>query len=408
MTAPRRTSRPGATDVTRILDWNDGDLVASMESEAYAAFDGGASSALLRRLWIWDDESRRVRTRVPAEDQRAWIEVDGERVHTAIVVNTRLAVLQSAAFGFGVPAEFQDGGGICEFTLAYSQLNHSIGHFHAAWDEAFHGLRAMGFREGFATCARRLLPLYRRMGARSLAEVEIGDEIRYFLHFNLERTSRWNERVVERVGRAAVGEGIGLMGSADRLALARRETGIVLARVLVALEIARGQPDPAFGIEARHAGARHVLSTVRRVLEAPGDAARSDDVRTAREHADDVEHLWDAVGSLVQRSSPGQPPGHASPTALIVESLHLLVVALLDAWDGDMAAGALVERMTRGDHEADLAAAAADLRALGHAKSAEQFELLTDSFARSTSAIGRIASRLAASPPGAGGREGRP
>jgi hypothetical protein len=251
-----------------------------------------------------------------------------------------------------------------------------------------------------------LLPLYRRMGARVLAEVEIGGEVRYFLHFNLERTSRWNERVMERDDRPAAGEGTDLAGLDDRLALARRETGIVLARVLVALEIARGQPDAAFGIKARRAGAQHVLATVRRVLAAPLDADRSEAIRIARDQVEDVDQLWDAVSSIARQSSPGCFAEPASPMSLIVESLHLLIVSLLDAWDGDSTAGALVERLARGDHEADLSAAAEHLRALGHGESADEFDRLRESFARSASAIARIASRLVASAPTAGPGEG--
>jgi len=395
---------PTATPVTRILDWNDGDLVASMESEAYGAFNGGSASALLRDLWLWDDDARRVRTRVPFEDQRAWIETDGPRVHTAIVVNTRLAVLQSAAFGFGVPGEFDDGGGLCEFTLAYSRLDHSIGHFHAAWDEAFRGLRAMGFRDGFATCARRLLPLYRRMGARTLAETEIGGETRYFLHFDLERTSRWNGRVVERGDGLTPWQEIALADDDRRLSLARRETGVVLARTLVALEIARGQPDPAFGIGARRAGAQHVLSTVQRVLEAAARTAPVEAFEVARAHADDVDRLWDAIVSLVRLTEDGRNDSKTSPSAVIVESLHALIVALLDAWDGDATAGELIARVTLGDRDVDLTAATAELRTLGHADSADEFDRLAAPFAQSTSAIGRIASRLAAGAPDASER----
>ncbi|MFM1822697.1 MAG: hypothetical protein RI967_963, partial [Planctomycetota bacterium] len=307
---------------TRLLDWSDAALVASMESEAYLAFDGGRASELLRGLWIWDDEARRVRTRVPAEDTRVWIGAEDGRVHTAILANTRLALLQSAAYGFTVPASLEDGRPVCEFTLAYSRDDHSIGHFHAAWDEVFGDLRADGFHDGLATCARRLLPLYRRMGARVVEETEIGGERRFFLHFELARASRWNARLVE-CGATELADDARRADAATRLAFAERETGVALARLLVAMEIARGRPDPAVGIEARRRGAQHVLATVRRTLAA-GEAAGALDATTgattqaaakaktktttqdttqaafahARADADDAELLWDAVASF--------------------------------------------------------------------------------------------------------------
>lgn len=387
---------PDTTRATRLLDWSDAALVASLESEAYAAFDGGHASALLRGLWIWDDDARRVRTRVPAEDTRVWIEEDGGRVHTAILVNTRLAVLQSAAYGFAVPAALDDGRALCEFTLAYSRDDHSIGHFHRAWDEAFGDLRADGFGDGFATCARRLLPLYRRMGARVVDETEIGGERRYFLHFELARTSRWNARLVEsdaadRAGPAPADD------ATERLAFARGETGVALARLLVAMEIARGRPDPAVGVEARRRGAQHVLATVRRAL---GDADAPAPLRAAlddaRRDADDAELLWDAVASFATLAEGPGHSGESSSVAMMTEALDALLLTLLEAWDGDHDAATLVTAMAGDDRRASLARTADGLRAAGEREAASHLERVARPFAHAAAAIARIAARLAA------------
>ncbi|MEY2796060.1 MAG: hypothetical protein RIR10_1776 [Planctomycetota bacterium] len=397
MTEASSTSHSREARATRILDWADSILVADLESQAYEAFHGGNGSPLLRNLWIWDDATRRVRTRVPHEDQQAWVEIDGTCVHTAIIVNTRLAVLQSSAYGFRVPDDLDDGRGICEFTLAYSRLDHSISHFHTAWDEAFHDLRAMGFRDGFATCSRRVLPVYRRMGARILEETQIGEEIRYFLHFDLERTSRWNGRLTEGGDRAdahgLLSEGLPSDDAASRIARARREIGLALARVLLALEIARGQPDPAVGIEARRRGARHVLASVRKNLTECTPSLSGSAVESTLAHTDDVEELWNAVASIIELADGQGHTGEASPAAIIVESIHLLVVNLLDLWDGDASAAELITKLTTGDHLADLAAAAAELRVRGDDQAASALDRLALPFTRATHAIERIAAR---------------
>ena len=383
-----------AERVTRPLDWADPALVASLESEAYLAFDGGRSSPLLRGLWIWDDALQRVRTRVPAEDQRGWIEIEGGRVHTAILVNLRLALLQSAAYGFAVPPALADGRRLCEFTLAYSRDDHSLGHFHAAWDEAFRDLRAAGFGDGLATCARRLLPLYRRMGAKVLSEVEIAGEIRYFLHFELKRTSRWNRRQLER----ADGEHPGLPMPHDDLAsllsFAREETGIALARLLVALEIARGRPDPAVGLEARRRGATHVLAIARQAL-AHAAAAHPHEpaIEFAHRDADDVERLWHAVAEFASRADGPGRTDETSPVSIVTESLDLFLLTLIDVWDGDRDALEILRTMTAEDDDRAIDRMSEALRERGEVEVADHVALLAEPFASAVGAIARIAAR---------------
>jgi hypothetical protein len=398
-TSAQRTSEAAGAAMpraTKDLDWSDAALVASLEAEAYEAFGGGRQSALLRGLWIWDDEAKRVRTRVPDEDQRAWIEVDAGRVHTAILVNVRLAVLQSAAYGFAVPETLDDGRSLCEFTLVFSREEHSLGHFHAAWDEAFGDLRSAGFGDGLATCARRLLPLYRRMGAKVLAEAEIAGEQRYFLHFELTRTSRWNARLVERGEGEAPDHAVPHGDLATALAFARRETSVAIARVLVVMEIARGRPDPAVGLEARHRGARHVLSTARRALrEATDSTSPSPAAEAALLQLDDVECLWEAVASFAAAAEGPGRTDESSPVAIAIEALEALLLTLLEAWDGDREAAALLVEMTRGDRGAQVAEMAARRRSQGELEAAAHLERIASPFANAVAAMARIASREA-------------
>lgn len=390
---------------TRLLDWGDAALVASLESEAYLAFDGGRASPMLRGLWIWDDAARRVRTRVPAEDQRVWIEVEDDRVHTAILVNTRLALLQSAAYGFAVPAALGDGRPLCEFTMAYSRDDHSLGHFHAAWDKAFRDLRGAGFGDGLATCAPRLLPLYRRMGARIVDEKKIAGERRYFLHFELARTSRWNSRQLERPD----GEHPGLPrpheDPASQRAFAQEEIGIAMARLLMATEIARGRPDPAIGLDARHRGARHVVAIARRVL---AHAASNDpcdpEVARTRSDAEDVDALWDHVARFASLAEGPGRTDEMSPVAIVTEALDLILLTLIDAWDGDCEALTVLRTMTSEDDERTLDRMSSGLRERGEIEAARHLDRIAGPFSRAVRTIARIAARrggLGAAPTGA-------
>jgi hypothetical protein len=260
------------------------------------------------------------------------------------------------------------------------------------------------------------------MGARVVEETEIGGERRFFLHFELARASRWNARLVEH-GATELADDARGADAAARLAFAERETGVALARLLVAMEIARGRPDPAVGIEARRRGAQHVLATVRRALaagEAPGaldattgattQAAAKAKTKTttqdttqaafahARADADDAELLWDAVASF---ATLAEGPGRGddfSPVAVAVEALDALLLTLLEAWDGDRKAAALLSTMAGDDRRASFARTADDLRASGARDAAAHLERVARPFAHATAAIARIASRLGADP----------
>src|SRR5436189_208493 len=57
------------------------------------------------------------------------------------------------------------------------------------WRDSFAALRGDGFHAGYATTARRVLNLYRLLGAKILKEAEIEGEMRYFLEFDLQNTN---------------------------------------------------------------------------------------------------------------------------------------------------------------------------------------------------------------------------
>jgi hypothetical protein len=183
-----------AARVTRLLDLNDPREVEAFERGFYAGFEEATHNRLVRWLWDWDHEARRLRTRIPYADQRIWALHDSEGALTsAIAVNVALRSLQAAAYAFAVPAALAaDGetGRVCEFLTFFATGEHDFGRKRRLWRELFDDLRATGFSHAVATTSPKILPVYRWMGATVVGEVRIEGEMRLFLHFDLRRTAR--------------------------------------------------------------------------------------------------------------------------------------------------------------------------------------------------------------------------
>ncbi len=160
----------------------------SYERAFYEAFAPLTQNRLIRTLWIWDNEARRLRTRVAYDEQ--WIYAltapDGT-VCSALAVNTCRRELQSGAFGFALP-EGAGAAGVCEFLTFFAVEEHVLSRKFILWDACFLDLRAKGFHRAYATTAAKVLPVYRWLGAEVVAETEVQGEARYFLRFNLERS----------------------------------------------------------------------------------------------------------------------------------------------------------------------------------------------------------------------------
>lgn len=174
---------------TRCLDLGRPDEIAAFERGFYAGFSHATHNRLVRWLWEWDDDARRLRTRIPYAEQKIWVlgnSADG--ITGAIAVNLAMNTLQAAAYGFAVPAGLV-GGRVCEFLTLFSVGDLSLTSKHALWNELFDDLRAEGYAHAVATTSPKILPLYRWAGAEVVAEATLEGEVRYFLRFDLGRTA---------------------------------------------------------------------------------------------------------------------------------------------------------------------------------------------------------------------------
>ncbi len=165
------------------LDWRQPEDVEEYERVFFDAFRRATGNRLIRSLWLWDDEARRLRTRIPYEDQVLYAMRDERgRLVTAMGVNTAMRAFQSSAYGFHPPP---DPAGCCEFLTVFSVDEYRLPTRFRFWHDSFADLARSGFHTGYATTAQRVLNLYLRFGARVLEEREIEGEARYFLTFDL-------------------------------------------------------------------------------------------------------------------------------------------------------------------------------------------------------------------------------
>lgn len=183
-----------AASLTRRLDLSDPREIEAYEHAFHAAFERATHNRLVRWLWEWDDAGRRLRTRIPYEDQAIWVlPATPGSVTTGLGVNVRMRQLQASAFGFRLPGI--EGSGLeeprfCEILTLFIVRRESLRRQLAVWREVFGGLRELGFTHAVATTAPKVLPLYRFLGARVLAEACLEGEQRIFLEFDLARTRR--------------------------------------------------------------------------------------------------------------------------------------------------------------------------------------------------------------------------
>lgn len=314
------------------------------EKAFYLGFQGSSASPLMRRLWDWDESSERLRSGVPYEDQMIWVWGEGSSIDLGIAVNFRLALLQSGALGFSLPDGFLKERKVCEFLAFFSNGDHSLVGLHLAWSEIFSALRGLGYTDAVATCVPKLLPLYRRVGATILDRCSVEGEFRYFLRFEFARSARWVARL----------EGVPLVTPAstlipeDALSLAVEDLGVLLARLLSVMDLARGHLDRNFDVAARLEGSLRVAEVAHsRLAFAATDLRFVHSVEVRFRQLYQVKALWEELARFAGLAV-------ASPSlemAILVESLEAILLTVMEAWDGESGAAGVLHRLMSADRQ---------------------------------------------------------
>ncbi|WBB94880.1 MULTISPECIES: hypothetical protein [unclassified Solwaraspora] len=175
-----------------VLDPADPAQVAEYEGDFYRAYVGLTDNRLVRLIWEWDDTGRRLRTRIPYQDQvvYCWRQPTGRLIGAMAVSVAVERGLQSASFGFSPPMSpdaGRAGGRVCEIL----NVMHAGGG--RTWtratytgfirDVGYRDLASRGFDVAYATCTRRRLRPYLLLGAELLDRRTVDGEERMFLRW---------------------------------------------------------------------------------------------------------------------------------------------------------------------------------------------------------------------------------
>jgi hypothetical protein len=168
-----------------LLNTSNPDAVQEYEAAFYNAFAKVTTNRLVQNLWLWDDETARVKTRVPYQDQLiCTLRDQAGRLRSAMAFNVELRRFQAAAYGFAAPPAPSTSFEVLTFFASDTQTLDVVRNF---WLSCLALLSGRGLTTGYATTAPRPLPMYRRAGWRVLQEQEIESEKRYFLRYEIPR-----------------------------------------------------------------------------------------------------------------------------------------------------------------------------------------------------------------------------
>ena len=171
------------------LNLADQEIRREYESTFHDCFVQVTSNRLIHQLWVWDYAAGRVAVRIPYDQQIVLGVRDSVgRLDTAMAFNVGMQELQSAAFAFAVP----HAGRSFEILTFFSRSDRTLKMKLAFWRRCLEEMQARGYRDGYATTARRPLASYRRLGWRVIDETSLAGEQRYFLHYDLALSgARW-------------------------------------------------------------------------------------------------------------------------------------------------------------------------------------------------------------------------
>jgi hypothetical protein len=172
--------------------------VQEYEAAFYQSFSKVSTNQLVRKLWVWDDEAGRVKTRIPYEHQLICALRDPSgSLHSAMAFNVALRQFQAAVYDFVAPEVTR---GAFEVLTFFAVATEAVVVRASFWARCVALLSACGYHSGYATTARRPLHMYQRAGWRVLEERQIESEMRYFIHYKIPRCEQRDAAARQTLG----------------------------------------------------------------------------------------------------------------------------------------------------------------------------------------------------------------
>lgn len=169
------------------LDLQNESHIAEFEHAFFQAFAPLAQNLLIRKLWLWDEANRRLKTRIPYAEQTIFVSRDADgKIETALALGMCLKTVQSAAYGFYIKQNDKNCEALAFFGLGERQMRHTM----TFWRACRAALLQRGLQNVYGTCAERVLPVYLWVGARVLETRAIEKETRHFFQISLKKSVR--------------------------------------------------------------------------------------------------------------------------------------------------------------------------------------------------------------------------
>lgn len=168
----------------RPLNLSDKAALQCYEERMYRAYEMVESQRLLRRIWTFDDQTKRITTKVPYQDQAVFNFVEHNRFVGGLAFNIAEQQFQFSEYGFSFTSDIDEKTQLCEILTMFSDeskidLND--------WFKTLKMLSEHGFTDLVATSSPRLARLYQRFFKFEVIDSRIieGEE-RHFIHIHLQ------------------------------------------------------------------------------------------------------------------------------------------------------------------------------------------------------------------------------
>jgi hypothetical protein len=166
-----------------ILNTDSVDNIDKFEKSFFDSFVN-VDNQLIHQIWDWDFPKRRLKTRISYNKQIIYALIDNDQnIVASIAVNIDSNQNQFGEFGFTLPSKTLN---YCEVLTLFLHPQSGLSVFQLSdfVDLCTKDSASRGFHQTYATCGKKLLKLYQRIGCDLLDSKMIERENRYFIRLN--------------------------------------------------------------------------------------------------------------------------------------------------------------------------------------------------------------------------------
>lgn len=166
-----------------ILDTDNVQNTDKFERSFFESFVN-TDNQLIHKIWDWDFSQKRLKTRISYDKQIIYALIDNDQnIVASIAVNIDSNQNQFGEFGFTLPSKTLK---YCEVLTLFMHPQRVLSVFQLGdfVDLCTKDSASRGFHQTYATCGKKLLRLYQRIGCELLDSKVIDREDRYFIQLS--------------------------------------------------------------------------------------------------------------------------------------------------------------------------------------------------------------------------------